>query len=473
MPFSIFEAMYDTKTDSSAAAAKGTLSYEETLDVIRTGINENHAAELANVIADVKGKDILLALISKYIHRQNIHCRDEPDFERLRERIFDDMAGFGFLTKYLYDDTVEEVNINSWDDIEIVTAEDWRKCGETFLNPQQCVDTIKKMCALGGIVIDGSQPVKDSYIFKGVRISAQLPPCVDEELGGIASIRRQRMASITREQLISWGTATAEELDFLNLWLACGVSVAIAGSTGSGKTTDLSYLLRNVPNDKRIYTIEDSRELELRRKDEEGKIVNRIVHTKTRPHESARSNITSDILLKTSLRFDPDIIVPAEMRGVEAWTVQEAGRTGHTIATTLHANSAESAYARVLTMCQEKGGQLSENLMMGLIIEAFPIMLFKQQLRDKTRKYMSIIEATDYKDGKLVYTVLYKFVIRRQEVTGDGKYLIEGSHRRVNYISDRLALRLLENGAELETIKRYASQSWNPESIYNDIAGGE
>ena len=27
--------------------------------------------------------------------------------------------------------------------------------------------------------------------------------------------------------------------------------------------------------------------------------------------------------------------------------------------------------------------------------------------------------------------------------------------------------------AELETIKRYASQSWNPESIYNDIAGGE
>ena len=60
-------------------------------------------------------------------------------------------------------------------------------------------------------------------------------------------------------------------------------------------------------------------------------------------------------LLKLSLRLHPEILVPAEMREKEALTVQEAGRTGHTIVSTLHANSARTAYDRILTMCLSPG----------------------------------------------------------------------------------------------------------------------
>ena len=65
-------------------------------------------------------------------------------------------------------------------------------------------------------------------------------------------------------------------------------------------------------------------------------MTNRVVQTLTK---DAPNPITMDDLLKEALRFHPYAIIPAEMRGAEAMTAIEAGRTGHVIISTLHANS--------------------------------------------------------------------------------------------------------------------------------------
>ena len=44
----------------------------------------------------------------------------------------------------------------------------------------------------------------------------------------------------------------------------------------------------------------------------------------------------------------------------------------------------------------------------------------------------------------------------------NGKRRVKGEHRRINYISDGLAERLLENGADLDMIKAFASPDWDP-----------
>lgn len=474
----VFTALYHTdKTKNKQDTEKVVIgqrknvsakSYIEVLESVRSSISKNHATELANVIAEQDGQKVLKNLISKYIHQNNLICNEIGDYNELIEKIFEDMAGFGFLTKYIYSENVEEININSWNDVEVIDNlcgnAPYRKLDEHFNTPEQCIDMVKKMCALGGVVIDGSQPVKDSYIFKGVRISAMISPIVDEEVGATASIRRQKTNMITREQLISYGTATGDELDFLNMCLAYGISIAIGGSTGSGKTTDLGYLLRNIPNDKRVYTIEDSRELNLIKHDETGKIINRIIHTLTRLTDDPKTNITANHLLKQALRQHPDIIVPAEMRGVEAWAAQEAGRTGHTIATTLHCNSAETAYLRILTMCQEADTKLSENLIMTMIMEAFPVVVFKKQLQDKSRKYMEIIEPMGYENGQLKYNTLYRFVTEGWQYDEFGAVKVVGKHKRISPLSDKLAMRMLENGASIQDIKRFARADWQPET---------
>lgn len=251
------------------------------------------------------------------------------------------MAGFGVLTKYIIDTEVEEININSWNCIEVIYPDRVEMLSETFINADDCMDKIKKMVWLGGSIIDGSNPKVDSFIGEGIRISAIIPPCVDKKTGGVASIRRQKENVISRELMINYGSATDDELDFLSLCVNNGVSLAIAGSTGSGKTTDLGYLLKSIDRNKRIYTIEDTRELNIADVNESGRMINRVIQTVTK---DGVNPVTMDDLLKEALRFHPYTIIPAEMRGKEALTAVEAGRTGHIIISTLHANSAIDAY---------------------------------------------------------------------------------------------------------------------------------
>lgn len=454
--------------ENNEAKANNSKSYQDVLSTIKILLSENHASELANIIEDKNAATHIKNIITKYITKNEISVENINSVNALVDALYESMAGFDFLTEYVYNEEYEEINGNAWNDIEVITPTGWRKLDTHFHNPQHSIDIVQKMMRLGGIVIDGQRPTADSFITKGVRISAIIPPCVDEDTGAVFSIRKQKNVVFTKEQLIKWGTATEDELDFLTMCVNFGISVGIAGATGSGKTADISYLLSQIPNEKRIFTIEDSREFNnVIKADENGHIINRVIHTKTRPNEERKEyNVDANTLLKRALRFHPDIIVPAEMRGEEAMAAQEAGRTGHAILTSLHASTALAAYTRILTMCMMSGTHLSEDLLLKLIIEAFPIMVFKEQLRDKTRKYMKIIEAENYLDGKITGRTLFKYVVTGHEMDERGQSIkkTKGFHKKMNPISNRLANRLLQSGADIDIIKRFAGEDWNPES---------
>lgn len=275
-----------------------------------------------------EAKEKLKNLIVRYLNQNKMSVPECDSISDLADRIYEDMAGFGILSKYITDPDVEEINVNAWNSIEVIYPDRIETLDQTFINPDDCMDKIKKMVWLGGSIVDGSAPTVDSFIGEGIRISAIIPPCVDKKTGGVASIRRQKKNVITRELMIRYGSAIDEQLDFLSLCVNNGVSLAIAGSTGSGKTTDLSYLIECLDVKKRVYTIEDTRELNIAKINEKGIMENRVVQTVTK---DGVNPVTMDDLLKKSLRFHPDVIIPAEMRGGEALTAVEAGRTGHTI----------------------------------------------------------------------------------------------------------------------------------------------
>ena len=109
--------------------------------------------------------------------------------------------------------------------------------------------------------------------------------------------------------MLAAGSATEEMLDFLTCCIRYGVSVCIAGSTGSGKTTIMSWLLSMVPDNRRLITIEEgSREFDLIRRNEQGRALNSVVHLLTRPHENPSLDIGQDLLLERVLRKHPDVI---------------------------------------------------------------------------------------------------------------------------------------------------------------------
>ena len=416
-------------------------AYETLLEQVRASISKDHAETLAHSITEKDASDVVKRLIGEYVGSHQFHIGG-LSIQQLTDKLYGDMAGFGFLDKYITDPDVEEINGNSWRDIEIVTHSGWRKIPERFLSPQHAADTLRKMVRLGGLVLDGTNPIVDSYITEGIRVSGMIPPVADRRSGVVFSIRRQRMAKVTKEQLVGWHTATPEMLEFLTLCVNHGVSVGIAGKTGSGKTTDIAYLLNAVNANKRIYTIEETRELDLFSEDEDGNVQNRVIHTCTRPSDLRNADIDMNDLLRKALRFSPDIIAVAEMRGAEAMVAQEAARTGHAVVTSLHANSARKAYGRILSMCQMSGTNISTHILMGFVVEAFPIMVFKKQMPDGTRRVMEIVEATGIKDGVVQASTLYRFE------TETGEYV------REHGISDELAESMRGNGADKAVIER-------------------
>jgi pilus assembly protein CpaF len=129
---------------------------------------------------------------------------------------------------------------------------------------------------------------------------------------------------------------------------------------------------------------------------------------------------------------------------------------------TLHASTALAAYTRILTMCMMSGTKLSEQLMLKLIIEAFPIIAFKVQLPDGSRKYMKVIEAEDYADGRIIFRTLFSYVVEGREIGSESGRIekMVGRHVRMGCISDVLADRLLEHGADIAQIRRFAGDNW-------------
>jgi len=453
--FSINDLIYRAnKRRSDSGEGVEAQDYGEILDKLQRIIAKNHSAELAQVLYSEEAEGKLKDLIMRYLNSEQLVARNIRNISELVDAVYYDMAGMGLLSPYLQDSDTEEINVNGQNGIWVLYKDKKVRLTETFENPEACANIVRKMSRFGNVILDGSKPIGDSYISKGVRMSGAIEPCVDSDAGAIASIRKQKPSYITRENLIGWDTATAEELDFLTLCVNNGVSVAIAGATGSGKTADMGYILSCVSADKRIVTIEDTRELTLAQFDENGVITNDVIHLLTKEEPNP---VTMLDLLKLSLRLHPQILVPAEMRGKEALTVQEAGRTGHTIVSTLHANSARTAYDRILTMCLEAGTSLSEERLLKNIVEAFPIMLFKMQLPDKSRKYMEIFEATGVKNGEVTGSTLFKYVVDHYERDRDGKIIkVVGSHKRLGCISKALAERLLIGGVPQKEILRFA-----------------
>ncbi|MEM8737832.1 MAG: ATPase, T2SS/T4P/T4SS family [Planctomycetota bacterium] len=115
-------------------------------------------------------------------------------------------------------------------------------------------------------------------------------------------------------------------------------TLLVSGPTGSGKTTTLYALLRQIDAGVRnVITIEDPIEYELR--------------GITQIPVDAKEGHTFSNLLRTCLRQDPDVIVLGEVRDQDtAVTSMQAATTGHLVLSTIHANDTVSTVLRLLDL---------------------------------------------------------------------------------------------------------------------------
>jgi len=441
-----------------APTENSALTYEQVLEDVQRYFSENHASTIAGAGENdsERAVTVLKELMVQYLVKRKYTIKGFTT-EQLCARLYEDMAGYSFLKKWIYQPGVEEVNINAYNDIEVIMNSGRSiKIPDRFSSPQHAIDVVRRMLNACGMVIDDTMPSVIGFLDKNIRISVDKTPIVDSEVGINASIRIVNQNTVSEEKLLDSGSATPEMLLFLTACIRYGVSVCIAGSTGSGKTTIMAWLLSNVPNNRRLITIEEgSREFDLVKRDEDGNILNSVVHLLTRPHENPSMNINQDFLLERVLRKHPDVIGVGEMRSAaESLSAAESSRTGHTVCTTIHSNSCESTYRRMMTLAKRKYS-MDDSILMQIMVEAYPVVVFTKQLEDRSRKIMEIIEGEDYLDGKLMYRSLYKYEVVDNVTDEHGAAHVVGRHRKMGAMSGTLKKRLLDNGISHKELQEF------------------
>ena len=352
-------------------AANQELTYDQVLEDVQRYFAENHASTIAEAGEGnaERATSLLKELMEHYIVKRK-YALDGLSTKELCSKLYEDMAGYSFLKKWIYKPGVEEVNINAYNDIEVIESSGRSiKIPDKFSSPQHAIDVIRRMLNACGMVIDDTMPSIVGFLDKNIRISVDKTPIVDADVGVNASIRIVNQQTVSEEKLLNSGSATAEMLHFLTACIRYGVSVCIAGSTGSGKTTIMAWLLSNVPNNRRLITIEEgSREFDLVKRDAQGNILNSVVHLLTRPSENPALNINQDFLLERVLRKHPDVIGVGEMRSAaESLSAAESSRTGHTVCTTIHSNSCNSTYRRMMTLAKRKYN-MDDSILMQIMV---------------------------------------------------------------------------------------------------------
>ena len=116
-----------------------------------------------------------------------------------------------------------------------------------------------------------------------------------------------------------------------------GSPILISGATSTGKTTFLNHMLTLIDQNSRVITVEDAREINVPQK-------NRVHFVLSRTEQTNDFNYAR--LLDLVVRMTPDVIIGGEISTDNASVLWEMLGTGHDhFYTTIHAESAEAAYA--------------------------------------------------------------------------------------------------------------------------------
>jgi len=368
-----------------------------------------------NVSRSMEGESLQLGDRSEIIRQRlaEIYAQTRvnlPDDMRrhLIDEIVDEFTGFGPIQPLLDDPDVSEVMVNGPNKVFIEKGGRLTKSGVTFDDDDHVMRIIDRIILPLGRRVDADSPTVDARLPDGSRVNAVIRPVSID--GPCITIRKFKKDKLKVEDLIKYGSLTANMGEFLRACVHAHLNIVVSGGTGSGKTTLLNVLSSFIPEHDRIVTIEDAAELQLQQ-DHVLRLETKVANT------DGRGAVTIRDLVKNSLRMRPDRIVVGECRGGETLDMLQAMNTGHDGSlTTLHANSPRDALSRMETMVLMAGMDLPLKVVRQQISAAIDLIIQQTRLKDGSRKVTSITEVAGMEGETVVLTDVFKF-----EQTGLGQ----------------------------------------------------
>jgi pilus assembly protein CpaF len=396
--------------DTTQVVDQNLQSYLELKSRLHEGLLDRLNLSMIDKVQRPELKRQIASLVTQLLHSEGVPMTSEA-FSKLVDELIFEVMGLGPLEPLLADPTVNDILVNSHDQVYVERFGLLEKSNVRFRDEKHLLRIIDKIVSTVGRRIDESQPWVDARLEDGSRVNAIIRPCAVD--GPALSIRKFSRDPLTLQKLVDGGALTEKAAGILRGLVEARLNILISGGTGSGKTTMLNALSAYIDDSHRIVTIEDAAELQLQQ--------DHVVRLETRPSNTEGSGaITQHDLVRNALRMRPDRIIVGEVRGAECFDMMQAMNTGHDGSmTTVHANTPRDAVGRLEQMITMLGTDLPLRTIRAQIAAGFNVVVQLNRLSDGRRKVTSISEITGMENDIITMQDIFEFKRRGKSESGE------------------------------------------------------
>ncbi|RJK96372.1 CpaF family protein [Vallicoccus soli] len=314
------------------------------------------------------------------------------DLAGAARHVYDAVAGFGPLQKFLDDPTVEEVWVNEPTRV-FVARRGVPELTTTILTAEQVRDLVEKMLKFSGRRVDLSTPFVDAMLPDGSRLHVAIPDITREHWS--VNIRKFVVRATHLEDLVQLGTLSAQAAEFLDAAVASGLNVLVAGGTQAGKTTLLNCLSAAIPSRERVITCEEVFELK-------PPVPDVVAMQCRQPNLEGGGEIKLRRLVKEALRMRPSRIIVGEVRQEESLDLLIALNSGLPGMCTIHANSAREAVTKMCTLPLLAGENVGHGFVVPTVASCIDVVVHVATDREGRRRVREVVAVPGRVEGDVV-----------------------------------------------------------------------
>ncbi len=390
---------------------------EQATHAVLDSIRERIVAELAFKTEEILNPTDVKEMKDKFVNNASMLLKKElPSISERENKILigilvQEALGLGPLEFMLKDQGLEEIVINSSKEPVWVYHREfgWLKTNIKIPDEAKIYNYSAQIGRKVGTQITNLNPLMDAYLATGDRANATLFPISSE--GNTLTIRKFARRAWTITDFIEMGTLSADVAAFLWLAIQYEMNIVCTGGTASGKTSFLNVLSMFIPPTQRIISIEDTREIQL------PNFLHWVPLTTRPPNIEGKGEVTMLELMINALRMRPDRMIVGEIRrSKEAEVLFEAINTGHSVYSTLHANTSEETFKRLVNP--------PINIPVSLISSLQLVAVMHRDRRKGIRRLLEVTElipSGGLEEMKIELNTIFKWIPSKDQIVEWGK----------------------------------------------------
>jgi pilus assembly protein CpaF len=455
--------LLELQTQRGAKVAAGTDTNTKSLDLVISECRK-FIEERSDQYRDANALDKrekIKSIIIEYVMETKplvpgyIDGENKPDTMKLNDKLVDEITDYGILSEAMTNEDIFEIRCNG-KELKVENkgrVQDlYDNDGQivSFSSPEQQEIIIKKL--LGDVRLTPKDALVNGSTIEGFRIaaihsSAMSPDPQDPTAPAYHAfvLRKFKKSRMRLGEIVRFGTMSDNMARIIALAVSGGLTFFTVGPTASGKTTtNNAALLSGVPADMRTILIQNPSEIDLRFKDDSGRVYNDVLHLEARDFENPTpKDPTMKNIMDHTLRLSPTFVCFGEIRtDGEFKQAMKILSAGHPVNSTFHAENADGAIQRFLTAYLAESGNEPSHLALAKVVSLTNMIVAQKILRDGSRRVIQISEVVgiDPNDkDKAILNDLYLYDIYQEPDYDEAGRVkkIYGMHKRVGKLSSR------------------------------------